>query len=196
MLKNIEKPILTTSQIINMSMGFLGIQMGFALQNSNASRILQIFGADVEHLSLFWLAAPITGMLVQPIVGHYSDRTWTRLGRRRPFFLVGAVLTAIALTFMPNIALFTTLLPPLLVGAGMLMIMDASINITMEPFRALIGDNLPSSQRSLGFSVQTVLIGIGAVIGSALPYLFGKYFEISTHSGTGIVPQNVLYSFY
>ena len=190
------KPNLTVAQIINMSMGFLGIQMGFALQNSNASRILQTFGADVEHLSLFWLAAPITGMLVQPIIGHYSDRTWTGLGRRRPFFLVGAILTAIALVFMPNIALFTAILPPLLIGAGMLMLMDASINVTMEPFRALIGDNLPSAQRSLGFSIQTVLIGVGAVIGSWLPYVFAEYFGISAVGGEGIVPQNVIYSFY
>lgn len=190
------KPSLSVAQIVNMSMGFLGIQMGFALQNGNASRILQTFGADVEHLSLFWLAAPITGMIVQPIIGHYSDRTWTRLGRRRPFFLIGAILTAIALIFMPNIALFTAVLPPLLIGAGMLMLMDASINVTMEPFRALIGDNLPSAQRSLGFSVQTVLIGIGAVVGSWLPYLLAEYLHIPADGGDGIVPLNVIYSFY
>ncbi|HLT89151.1 MAG TPA: MFS transporter [Sphingobacterium sp.] len=190
------KPTLTVAQIVNMSMGFLGIQMGFALQNGNASRILQTFGADVEHLSLFWLAAPITGMIVQPIIGHYSDRTWTKMGRRRPFFLVGAILTAIALVFMPNIALFTAILPPLLIGAGMLMLMDASINVTMEPFRALVGDNLPSSQRSLGFSVQTVLIGVGAVVGSWLPYVFAEYVHIPADGGDGIVPQNVIYSFY
>src|SRR5690606_5484447 len=190
------KPNLTIAQIVNMSMGFLGIQMGFALQNGNASRILQTFGADVEHLSLFWLAAPITGMIVQPIIGHYSDRTWTKMGRRRPFFLVGAILTAIALVFMPNIALFTAILPPLLIGAGMLMLMDASINVTMEPFRALVGDNLPSSQRSLGFSVQTVLIGVGAVVGSWLPYVFAEYVHIPADGGDGIVPQNVIYSFY
>ncbi|NGM63809.1 MFS transporter [Sphingobacterium sp. SGR-19] len=190
------KPTLTVAQIFNMSMGFLGIQMGFALQNSNASRILQTFGADVEHLSLFWLAAPITGMIVQPIIGHYSDRTWTKMGRRRPFFLVGALLTAIALVLMPNIALFTAILPPLLIGAGMLMLMDASINVTMEPFRALVGDNLPSAQRSLGFSVQTILIGVGAVVGSWLPYVFAEYLLIPADGGDGIVPQNVIYSFY
>ncbi|TYP97825.1 maltose/moltooligosaccharide transporter [Sphingobacterium allocomposti] len=196
-MKNIRvKPRLSLVQIVNMSMGFLGIQMGFALQNGNASRILQTFGADVEHLSLFWLAAPLTGMLVQPIIGHYSDRTWTKMGRRRPFFLAGAVLTAVALVLMPNIAMFTAILPPLLIGAGMLMLMDASINVTMEPFRALIGDNLASAQRSLGFSVQTVLIGIGAVIGSWLPYLLAEYLPISAEGGAGIVPQNVIYSFY
>jgi maltose/moltooligosaccharide transporter len=190
------KPLLTINQIINMSMGFLGIQMGFALQNGNASRILQTFGADVEHLSLFWLAAPITGMIVQPIVGHYSDRTWTKLGRRRPFILAGAILTAIALILMPNVALFTAVLPPLLIGAGMLMIMDASINITMEPFRALIGDNLSSSQRSLGFSVQTVLIGGGAVVGSWIPYILTEYLGVSGQAVVGVVPDNVIYSFY
>lgn len=190
------KPRLGIAQIINMSMGFLGIQMGFALQNGNASRILQTFGADVEHLSLFWLAAPLTGMIVQPIVGHYSDRTWNRLGRRRPYFLGGAIFTAIALVLMPNAAVLTLVLPPLLIGAGMLMIMDASINVTMEPFRALIADNLPSEQRSLGFSVQTFLIGVGAVIGSWLPYVLAEYFGVSKVAESGMVPDNVIFSFY
>ncbi|WP_231863075.1 MFS transporter [Sphingobacterium populi] len=179
-----------------MSFGFLGIQMGFALQNGNASRILQTFGADVEHLSLFWLAAPLTGMIVQPIIGHYSDRTWNRLGRRRPYFLAGAVFTAIALIFMPNSAVLSAMLPPLLIGAGMLMIMDASINVTMEPFRALIADNLPREQRSLGFSMQTFLIGLGAVLGSWLPYLLAEYIGVSKIAEAGFVPDNVIYSFY
>ena len=191
-----KKPELSISQVINMSFGFLGIQMGFALQNGNASRILQTFGADVEHLSLFWLAAPITGMIVQPIIGHYSDRTWNKLGRRRPYILVGALLTTITLFLMPNAALFTALLSPLWIGAGLLMFMDASINVTMEPFRALIGDNLPSSQRSLGFSVQTFLIGIGAVLGSLLPFILTKYFDVAGTSEVGQVPSNVIYSFY
>src|SRR5690606_13074176 len=190
------KPNLTVAQIINMSMGFLGIQMGFALQNSNASRILQTFGADVEHLSLFWLAAPITGMLVQPIIGHYSDRTWTRLGRRRPFFLTGALLAAMALMLLPNSdVLMTTVLPPLWIGAGMLMIMDASFNVAMEPFRALVADNLPDEQRSLGFSVQTFLIGVGAVLGSWLPYVLSEFFGISKTAEAGQVPDNVIFSF-
>ncbi len=191
-----KKPELNISQVINMSFGFLGIQMGFALQNGNASRILQTFGADVEHLSLFWLAAPITGMIVQPIVGHYSDRTWNRLGRRRPYILVGALLTTLTLFLMPNAALFTTMLAPLWIGAGLLMFMDASINVTMEPFRALIGDNLPSSQRSVGFSVQTFLIGVGAVLGSLLPFILTKYFDVAGTSEVGQVPSNVIYSFY
>ncbi|HMG88470.1 MAG TPA: MFS transporter, partial [Chryseolinea sp.] len=166
MTKNIshEKPRLTRMQIWNMSVGFLGIQFGFALQNGNASRILGIFGADVEHLSWFWLAAPLTGMIVQPLIGHYSDRTWTSLGRRRPYFLAGAILASIALVFMPNAGLLVGLLPPLYAGAGILMIMDASFNVSMEPFRALVADLLPSDQRTLGFSIQTFLIGIGAVI--------------------------------
>lgn len=191
-----KKPELSISQVLNMSFGFLGIQMGFALQNGNASRILQTFGADVEHLSLFWLAAPITGMIVQPIIGHYSDRTWTRLGRRRPYILVGALLTTLTLLLMPNAALFTALIPPLWIGAGLLMFMDASINVTMEPFRALIGDNLPSPQRSLGFSVQTFLIGVGAVVGSLLPYMLTNYMGISGTAEPGHVPTNVIYSFY
>jgi len=190
------KPRLRTSQIIHMSLGFLGIQIGFALQNGNASRILQTFGADVEHLSLFWLAAPLTGMIIQPIIGYYSDRTWTWLGRRRPYFLVGAVLTAIALVFMPNAAILATILPPLAIGAGMLMIMDASINVTMEPFRALVADNLPNEQRSQGFSIQTFLIGIGAVIGSWLPYILAEYLGMSKIAAPGHVPDNVIFSFY
>ncbi len=190
------KPRLSFLQIWNMSFGFLGIQFGFALQNSNASRILQTFGADVESLSLFWLAAPITGMIVQPIIGHYSDRTWNRLGRRRPYFLMGAIMASLALILMPNAAALANILPPILVGAGMLMIMDASINVAMEPFRALVADNLPDSQRSLGFSVQTFLIGIGAVIGSWLPYILAEYFGVSKTAAAGQVPDNVIYSFY
>jgi len=178
-----------------MSFGFLGIQFGFALQNGNASRILQTFGADVEHLSLFWLAAPITGMIVQPLIGHYSDHTWNRLGRRKPYFLTGGLLAAIALIFMPNSSMLL-FLPPVMVGAGMLMIMDASFNVAMEPFRALIADNLPDSQRGLGFSVQTFLIGIGAVVGSWLPYIFSEYLGISKTAAPGHIPNNVLFSFY
>ncbi|MEI6946953.1 MFS transporter [Paraflavisolibacter sp. H34] len=192
----LKKPRLTLAQIWNMSFGFLGIQFGFALQNSNASRILQTFGADVEHLSLFWLAAPVTGMIVQPIIGHYSDRTWTRLGRRKPYFLAGALLTALALVLMPNSEMLASMLPPIMVGAGMLMIMDASINVAMEPFRALVGDILPDEQRSLGFSVQTFLIGIGAVAGSWLPYILAEYFGFSKTAPAGQVPPNVIFSFY
>lgn len=192
----VRKPRLSFGQIVNMSFGFLGIQFGFALQNGNASRILQTFGADVEHLSLFWLAAPITGMIVQPIIGHYSDRTWNRLGRRRPYFLTGALLAALALIFMPNSAMLAAVLPPIMVGAGMLMIMDASFNVAMEPFRALVADNLPDEQRSTGFSVQTFLIGIGAVLGSWLPYVLGEYFGIAKTAAAGHVPDNVIYSFY
>lgn len=189
-------PRMSRSQIWNMSVGFLGIQFGFALQNGNASRILGIFGADVEHLSWFWLAAPLTGMIVQPLIGYYSDRTWTSLGRRRPYFLTGAILAATALMFMPNASFFVYLLPPLYVGAGILMIMDASFNVAMEPFRALVADLLPSDQRTLGFSVQTFLIGIGAVIGSSLPYLFAEWFGVDKTAPAGIVPANLTLSFY
>lgn len=179
-----------------MSIGFLGIQFGFALQNANASRILQNFGADVEHLSWFWLAAPITGMLVQPIVGHYSDRTWTRLGRRRPFFLFGAIFAALALIFMPNSGSLAAFIPPMFVGAGMLMIMDASFNISMEPFRALVADKLPDEQRTMGFSVQTTLIGIGAVLGSWITYVLAEWLGVSKVAEEGAVPFNVILSFY
>ncbi len=179
-----------------MTFGFLGIQFGFALQNANASRILQTFGADVEHLSWFWIAAPLTGMIVQPIIGHYSDKTWTKLGRRKPFFLFGAIFASLALIFMPNSEMLAHILPPMMVGAGMLMIMDASINVAMEPFRALVADLLPSDQRTLGFSIQTFLIGTGAVIGSWLPYILAEWFGVEKSALEGSVPDNVVLSFY
>ncbi len=190
-----KKRRLSFWEIWNLSFGFLGIQMGFALQNANASRVLQIFGADVHELSWFWIVAPLTGLIVQPIIGHYSDRTWTRLGRRRPYFLTGAVLASIGLVLMPNADMFTAFLPTLWVGAGMLMIMDASFNIAMEPFRALVADVLPSDQRTLGFSVQTILIGIGAVIGSWLPYVLNNFFGITNNAPEGMVPPNLMWSF-
>ena len=152
-----------------MSFGFLGIQFGFALQDANASRILQTLGADVHQLSWFWLVAPITGMIIQPIIGYFSDRTWNSLGRRRPYFLVGAIMTSTALILMPNAPSFAGYLSPMLIGGGLLMIMDASINISMEPFRALVADKLPEEQHTMGFSMQTLLIGIVAVAGSWLP---------------------------
>lgn len=189
------KPRLDFWQIWGMSFGFLGIQMGFALQNANASRILMIFGADVHELSWFWIIAPLTGMIVQPIIGYYSDRTWTWLGRRRPYFLSGALLASVGLVLMPNADMFTAFLPSLWVGAGMLMIMDASFNIAMEPFRALVADMLPSDQRTLGFSIQTILIGLGAVIGSWLPYALSNWFGVSNQADPGAVPLNLLLSF-
>ncbi|OIQ30087.1 MAG: MFS transporter [Bacteroidetes bacterium MedPE-SWsnd-G2] len=191
-----EKRRLSFWDIWNMSFGFLGIQMGFALQNANASRILQIFGADVHELSWFWIVAPLTGLIVQPIIGYYSDRTWTRLGRRRPYFLTGAVLASLGLILMPNADMFTAFMPALWVGAGMLMIMDASFNIAMEPFRALVADVLPSDQRTLGFSVQTILIGIGAVIGSWLPYALTNWFGVTNLAEEGVVPLNLQLSFF
>jgi maltose/moltooligosaccharide transporter len=142
------KPGLSFWQVWNMSFGFLGIQFGFALQNANVSRIFETLGASVENIPILWIAAPVTGLLVQPIVGYFSDRTWNRLGRRRPYFLGGAILASLALIAMPNS-------PTLWVAAGMLWIMDASINISMEPFRAFVGDNLPSEQRTTGFRASS-----------------------------------------
>jgi maltose/moltooligosaccharide transporter len=191
------KPRLSFWQIWNMSFGFLGIQFGFALQNANASRILQTFGADVHQLPWFWLVAPITGMIVQPIIGYFSDRTWGRLGRRRPYFLAGAILTSTALILMPNAPHLATFIAPMFIGGGMLMIMDASINISMEPFRALVADKLPDEQHSLGFSMQTLLIGIGAVLGSWLPWILGNLFGVSkTAEHAGLIADNVAFSFY
>jgi len=192
-----KRPRLSFWQIWNMSFGFMGIQFGFALQNGNASRILMTFGAEVDKLSWFWLVAPITGMIVQPIIGYMSDKTWNRLGRRRPYFLVGAILTSIALVLMPNAPHLANFIAPMFIGGGLLMIMDASINISMEPFRALVADKLPEEQHTLGFSMQTLLIGIGAVVGSWLPYMLGNWFGVSkVAESAGLIADNVTYSFY
>ncbi|MGZ3872958.1 MAG: MFS transporter [Mucilaginibacter sp.] len=192
----LQKPRMSFWQIWNMSFGFLGIQFGFALQTGYASSILLKFGARVDNLSWFWLAAPLTGMIIQPIIGHYSDRTWTRLGRRRPYFLTGALLSGLALCFLPNSSGLAFLIPPIIVGAGMLMLMDASFNVAMEPFRALVADNLPDSQHNMGFSLQTCLIGVGAIMGSFLPSVLADWFHVSQTAPKGIVPNNLLYSFY
>ena len=192
----LEKPKLSLLQIFNMSFGFMGIQFGFALQNGNASGILQNYGAHVEQLSWFWLVAPLTGMIVQPIIGYYSDKTWGRFGRRKPYIMIGTLLCCLALLLLPNSASFFQAKSALLIGAGMLMVMDASINIAMEPFRALVADNLSSSQSTLGFSIQTFLIGIGAVAGSWLPYIMHEYFNVSSSAPSGFVADNVTYSFY
>ncbi|MEP7325440.1 MAG: MFS transporter [Gemmatimonadota bacterium] len=172
-----------------MSFGFLGIQVGFALQNANVSRIFETLGAKVDDIPILWIAAPVTGLLVQPVIGYLSDRTWNRLGRRRPYFLVGAILASLALLVMPNS-------PALWVAAGMLWIMDASINISMEPFRAFVGDNLPSSQRTTGFATQSFFIGIGAVGASLLPWLLTEKFGVSNQAPPHMIPDSVRLSFY
>lgn len=184
-----KKKKLSFWEIWNMSFGFLGIQFGFALQNANTSRIFETLGANIDEIPILWIAAPVTGLIIQPIIGYLSDKTWTRLGRRRPYFLIGAILSSIALIFMPNS-------PELWVAAGMLWMMDASINITMEPFRAFVGDNLSSDQRTLGFSMQSFFIGVGAVVGSALPYVLTNWFQINNTAPEGIIPDSVKWSFY
>jgi len=184
-----EKPRLSFWQIWNMSFGFLGIQFGFALQNSNVSRIFETLGAKIDEIPILWIAAPVTGLIIQPIIGYMSDRTWGKLGRRRPYFLAGAILSTIALFFMPNS-------PVLWVAAGMLWILDASINISMEPFRAFVGDNLPSSQRTSGFAMQSFFIGVGAVVASALPYMMTNWFGIANSAPEGQIPDSVKFSFY
>jgi maltose/moltooligosaccharide transporter len=183
------KPRLAFWDIWNMSFGFLGIQFGFALQNANVSRIFETLGAKVENIPILWIAAPVTGLVVQPIVGYFSDRTWNRLGRRRPYFLGGAILASLALVAMPNS-------PVLWVAAGMLWIMDASINISMEPFRAFVGDNLPSTQRTTGFAMQSFFIGTGAVVASVLPWLLTKQFGVRNTAPEGMIPESVRLSFY
>lgn len=191
-----SKPLLSTRSIWNMSVGFLGIQAGFALQNGNASNILQRYGADVHELPNFWLVAPIIGMIVQPIIGYYSDQTWNKWGRRKPYFLAGAIAACFGMVLMPNAGILAAALPLVLMGAGMLMIMDAAFNVAMEPFRALVADKLPSAQRTQGFSAQTALIGIGAVIGSWLPWFLAKKAGVVDTAAEGLVPDNVKWSFY
>lgn len=183
------KPELSFLHIWNMCFGFLGIQFGFALQNANVSRIFQTLGAEVDEIPILWVAAPLTGLIVQPIIGYLSDNCRSRFGRRRPFFFIGAVLTTMALLFMPNS-------PSLWIAAGMLWIMDASINITMEPFRAFVGDMLPEKQRPLGYVTQSFFIGIGAVVASALPWMLTQWFGVANTAAEGQIPPSVKIAFY
>ncbi|USD67933.1 MFS transporter [Vibrio sp. SCSIO 43136] len=183
-----NKPRLSFWQIWNMSFGFLGIQFGFGLQNANVSRIFETLGASIDQIPLLWIAAPLTGLLVQPIIGYFSDRTWTSIGRRRPYFLAGAIFSSLALIIMPYS-------PYLWVAAGMLWILDASINVSMEPFRALVADNLPSEQRTKGFAVQTFFIGVGSVIASAMPYIVTNVFGVANTAPAGEIPDSVKISF-
>ena len=185
----VKKPILSLTQIINMSVGFLGIQFGFGLQNANVSRIFQSLGAKIDDIPILWIAAPLTGLIMQPVIGYISDKTWSpRWGRRRPFFLIGAILASLALIFFPNVW-------ALWMAAIMLWVLDASINISMEPFRAFVGDMLPDEQRTAGFAMQSFFIGIGAVVSSVLPYLLTQ-FGIDNEAAPGVIPDSVKISFY
>jgi maltose/moltooligosaccharide transporter len=178
------------STIWNMSFGFLGIQFGWGLQMANMSAIYEYLGAKPDQIPLLWLAAPLTGLVVQPIIGYLSDRTWSpRFGRRRPYFLIGAVLSSIALILMPNSS-------ALWMAAGLLWILDASINISMEPFRAFVSDLLPPSERTRGFAMQSFFIGVGAVIASALPWMMSNWFGVSGGAAEGAIPTTVKFSFY
>lgn len=184
-----EKPRLGFWQIWNMSFGFLGIQFGWGLQMANMSAIYEYLGARADQIPILWLAAPLTGLIVQPIIGHMSDHTWNRLGRRRPYFLTGAILSSLALLLMPNASV-------LWMAAGLLWILDASINISMEPFRAFVADMLPEEQRTRGFAMQSIFIGFGAVIASALPYLLTNLFGVTETRAAGSIPISVRLSFY
>lgn len=184
------RPRLTFWQVWNMSFGFLGIQFGFALQNANTSRIFETLGADTSKLAMYWLAAPITGLIVQPIIGFYSDRTWHPVwGRRRPYFTFGALAASLALFMMPNS-------PALWVAVSTLWIMDASINVSMEPFRAFVGDMLPNEQRTHGFAMQSFFIGTGAIVASFLPWMLTHWLGVSSKVEPGMISDHVRYSFY
>src|ERR1700691_1957926 len=196
-----QKPPLSFWQIWNMSFGFLGIQFGWGLQMANMSPIYKYLGAEDSQIPMLWLAAPLTGFIIQPIIGSMSDRTWGKLGRRRPYFLVGAVLSSVALLLMPNSGpLAEWLLPNLpkfYMAAGLLWVLDASINVSMEPFRAFVADKLPEQQRGTGFAMQSFFIGVGAVIADMLPYILKNWFNVSSETGAGhAIPLNVRISFY
>lgn len=184
-----QKPRLDFWQLWNISFGYVGIQFGFALQTANISRIFEKLGADVAAIPILWVAAPVAGLIIQPLIGHMSDKTWNRLGRRKPYFLIGAILSSLALLAMPNSS-------ALWVAAGMLWIMDASINITMQPFRAFIGDMLPDDQRTQGFAMQTFFIGVSSVIASACPWFFTKWLHIANTAPAGQITDSVKWSFY
>lgn len=191
-----KKPKLSFWQIWNLSFGFLGVQIGYSLQNGNTSRILEALGADVHSIGYFWLAAPLAGLIVQPIIGLSSDKTWTRLGRRIPFIFFGAIVSALAMFFMPNAEYFAYLLPPLIFGAVMLLLMDTSFNVTMQPFRALVGDMVNDEQRNLGYSLQSALINFGAVFGSLLPWILAKAGVANVPAAGEKVAASVIWSFY
>jgi maltose/moltooligosaccharide transporter len=191
-----EKPKLSFWQIWNLSFGFLGVQIGYSLQNGNTSRILEALGAHVDKINYFWLAAPLAGLVVQPIIGLSSDKTWTRLGRRIPFILLGSIISALAMFFMPNSGNFANLMPALLFGAIMLLLMDTSFNITMQPFRALVGDMVNDEQKNLGYSLQSALINFGAVFGSLLPFILTKLNVSNVPTEGQKVADSVIWSFY
>ncbi len=190
------KPKLNFWQIWNVSFGFLGIQIGFSLQSANVSRILSNLGADLHSLSFFWILAPLMGLIVQPIVGAASDRTWNRFGRRGPYLLGGAIVACFAMWLMPNSATLVSILPPLLFGAIMFALMDGSFNVTMQPFRALVADMTPEEQRTQGYSIQSLLINTGAVIGSVLPFFLTNILGVQNVAPEGQVPPSVIWSFY
>ncbi|WP_288130737.1 MFS transporter [Microbulbifer sp.] len=191
-----QQPKLPFWQVWNVSLGFLGVQFGFALQNANASRILSDLGADLHSLSLFWIVAPLMGLLVQPIVGSASDRTWSRFGRRNPYILFGAIAAAVGMAFMPNAGIAVAFIAPILFGGVMLALMDAAFNVTMQPFRALVSDMVPSEQRTVGYAVQSLLINLGAVMGSMLPFILTNVVGLENTSGAGEVAPSVIWAFY
>ena len=184
------KPKLSLVQIINMSVGFFGIQFGWDLQRANMGRIYENLGANPDEVPILFLAAPLTGLIVQPIIGYLSDRTWhPKWGRRRPYFMIGAILSSIALLFMPHSS-------ALWMAAGLLWILDVFGNIAMEPFRAFVTDKLPDSQVNRGFIMQSLMIGLGGSIASALPWLMKNVFHIANTADQGSIPENVKWSFY
>lgn len=191
-----NKPNLKFWQIWNLSFGFLGVQIGYSLQNANTSRILQSLGADVHELSYFWLAAPLAGLFVQPIVGLFSDRTWTRIGRRIPFILGGSALAVLSLFLMPNAEFFVNIMPALLFAGVMLLFMDMAFNVTMQPFRALVADMVNDSQRTKGYAVQTFLINAGAVVGSVLPFTLVACGMSNSSTAESAIPESVAWSYY
>ena len=191
-----QQPDLSFFQIWNVSFGFLGVQFGFALQNANVSRILTDLGADLHSLSLFWIVAPVMGLLVQPIVGAASDGTWNRMGRRKPFIFAGAIAAVIGMVMLPNAPLFVAFMAPMIFGVLMVALMDASFNVCFQPFRSLVSDMVPAKQRNVGYSIQSVLINIGAVVGSILPFMLTNVIGLDNTAQKGEVADSIVWAFY
>ena len=191
----LNKPTLAYRQIWNINFGFLGTQICFTLVMTNTSRILSALGADTNELAFLWLAAPLAGLFMQPLIGYFSDRTWTKLGRRIPYILIGLVVSAIMMFLMPNSYIVSRIMPPVLAGVCILFLMQSAFNVSMQPYRSLVGDMVNSEQSNLGYSVQTIVSNLGAIVGSCLPFLLA-YIGFSNQASEGRIAPSVSWAFY
>ena len=191
-----QKTTLTFWQIWNLSFGFFGVQIAYSLQSANISRIFATLGADPHNLSYFWILPPLMGIVVQPIVGTLSDRTWTRFGRRIPYLFIGALASIIVMCLLPNAGSFSfTIGGAMLFGLISLMFLDTSINMAMQPFKMLVGDMVNEKQKGFAYSIQSFLCNAGSLVGYLFPFIF-TWIGISNIAAEGVVPNSVIYSFY